>query len=91
MAAAAEAAERVDCDLGLLRRDADDVEAAVAQQQFEIRPAGLALAAFDDKGQLDPRHCRYQPNRCLAKRVCETLSIGFAEQDRNERRGVDDH
>lgn len=45
MVASAEAAKRVDGDLSLLRRDADDIEATVAEQEFEIRSAGLALAA----------------------------------------------
>src|SRR5215467_4353398 len=68
MAAAAEAAERVDCDLGLLRRDADDVEAALAQQKIDIRAAGLALPTLDDAGKLDAGYRRKQPNRRLAER-----------------------
>jgi len=35
------------------RRDADDVEAAVAQQKLDIRPTGLTLAAVDRARRLD--------------------------------------
>jgi hypothetical protein len=53
MAAPAEAAKRVDGDFGLLQGGANDVEAAVAEQKFEIGAAGLALAALDHEGKLD--------------------------------------
>jgi hypothetical protein len=42
----AEAAKRVDGDFGLLQGGANDVEAAVAEQKFEIGAAGLAPAAL---------------------------------------------
>ena len=73
MAAPAEAAKRVDGDLGLLQCDADDIEAAVAQQKFEIRAAGLTLAALDHEGKLDPRHRGEGANRRIAERLRESL------------------
>src|SRR5271155_361550 len=73
MAAPAEAAKGVHRNFGLLRRGADDVEAAIAEQKFDIRPAGLALAALDDEGEFDPANRREQPNRRAADRARETL------------------
>jgi hypothetical protein len=61
--APAEAAKCIDGNLGLLRRDTNDVEAAIAQQKLQVRPAGLALAALDDEGKLDPAYRRKQSNR----------------------------
>ena len=54
MTPSAKAAERFDCDLGLLLRHGDDIECPVTEQKLEIGPAGLAFAAFDDEGELDP-------------------------------------
>jgi hypothetical protein len=91
MAAPAEAAKRVDGDFGLLQGGANDVEAAVAEQKFEIGAAGLALAALDHEGKLDPRHRREEANRRIAERMCETLGVGFPQKDGHERGGIDDH
>jgi hypothetical protein len=86
-----EAAKRVDGDFGLLQGGANDVEAAVAEQKFEIGAAGLALAALDHEGKLDPRHRREEANRRIAERMCETLGVGFPQKDGHERGGIDDH
>jgi hypothetical protein len=86
-----EAAKRVDGDFGLLQGGANDVEAAVAEQKFEIGAAGLALAALDHEGKLDPRHRREEANRRIAERMCETLGVGFPQKDGDERRGIDNH
>src|SRR5437667_8389988 len=91
VAASAEATKRVDGNLGLLRRDADDVKAAIAEQKFDIRLPGLALAALDDEGQLDSRDRREQPNWRVAERACKTLRVGFPQQNGDERRGIDYH
>ena len=90
MAAPAEAAKRVDSDVGLLRRDADNIEAAIAEQKVEVRTAGLALAALDDEGKLNPRHRREQAHRCVAESARKPLCIGFPQQDRDKRRSIDD-
>src|SRR6516164_10232798 len=44
VAAAAEAPKCVDGDLGLLRCDADDVEASIAEQKLDVRTARLTLS-----------------------------------------------
>jgi hypothetical protein len=57
----------------------------------EIGAAGLALAALDHEGKLDPRHRREEANRRIAERMCETLGVGFPQKDGHERGGIDDH
>ena len=91
MAAAAVAAEGVDGDLGMPGRDADDIEAAIAQQQLEVRATPLPLATLDDEGKLDPGHRRDQPHRRRAQRSREALGVRLAQQDRHQRRAIDDH
>ena len=84
VAAAAEAAEGVDGDVRISRRDGDDVEATVTEETFKVRPAGLALAALDDERKLDPCHRREQANRSFAEGLGETCGVRLLEQDGDE-------
>ena len=56
VAAAADAPKCVDGDLDLLQRDADNVEAAITEQKFDVPPTRLTLATLYRKGKFDPAH-----------------------------------
>lgn len=85
------AAKARDRDLGLLGRHTNDFEAAIAEQLLEVGATSIALATFHDKAQLNACDRGNQSDGSIRQSTAEQIGIRFAEQDRNQRRGVDNH
>ena len=90
VAAAAEAPKCVDGDLGLLQRDADDVEAAITEQKFDVPPTRFTLATLYHKGKFDPAH-RQQPYRGVGESARQDIGVRFSQENDDQCRSIGDH
>jgi hypothetical protein len=61
------------------------------KKPVQALPAREALAAFDDKGELDPRDDGHEPDRRGLDCVGIPPKVWFVEQDGRDSRAVDDH
>src|SRR5688572_318823 len=91
MPSLSEAAECAARQLAVLRVDWYELDACPTDEVIQVSQALGAVSRFDDDGDLDERGDGHQASISGLDCFDEGTPFGFALQDGNERRRVDDH
>jgi hypothetical protein len=86
-----EAAERAARHFAVFRVDWDEFNARSANEVIQVAQSFGAVSRLDDDGDLDERGDGHQASISGLDSFDESTPFGFASQDGNESRGVDDH
>jgi hypothetical protein len=91
MAAPTEATEGLAGDSGLVDGYRSDLDRCLAQEEVELGASGVALAAFDHAGALDPADRGQQPDLVGGDQPDEMCPLRLILQDGDNGRGIDHH
>jgi len=91
MPPAAETAERIDGELGLLGSHRYNLWVGHAKEAVQAFASGFGFSALDDRGGFDPDDGRDEPDLRMFEQLRKPRTLGFVEQNSDNGRGVDHH
>ena len=75
----------------VLRELRNDLDPRVVEEEVELADPGRALPRGDDDGGLESVHAAHEAGARVGDRGGERIALRLFEEDRENRRGIDDH